>query len=519
MLRERSKIMTFYINNTIKSILGLSHRKNYKIYIGEKEYLDPTTIPKYKNQLEKPYVYHPMLVKKQYRNTKGTKRIKREHLYFIDISEFDYQILPDGFPQTTVLGCGGLIKEFKKGSIRYAKTFPGGTFESIRYVPVHIKWKNRLTIPVHMHLHGGDKPLVPDMQYQIYRNNREPAVYWYHTLKNENDSNNIFFGLIGFYLLREAKDELKHNLSQIDLPGEKYEYPIIIQDCSFYTDGSFVLPNNTTSDTGILGDTIIVNGKVWPNLDVERRQYRFYILNGSLSRFYNLKLSNGMNFTLIGGDRGLLPAPAKTEEILLAPGERVDVLIDFSRLPVGTKIILTNNATAPYPDGDLPDPETTGQIMRFTIPEYETISISPIKLPDKLYEQPCEYSDLRNKVHTIFEERSSDDTILLFDGQECLSPIILQPCVDAPEEWHLINLATRAYPIHLSGVKFKIISRQKFDTASYIYNKNEVIEANSLSHYLLGEPIVPEVYETGWKDTLRADPGTVTRIVIFPQEY
>lgn len=517
MLRERSKLMFFYLNNTIKSILGLSHRKDYKIYIGEREYLDPTTIPKYKNQLDKPYVYHPMMVKKRHSNKIGEQKIIKEHLYFIDISEFKQQILPEGFPQTTVWGCGGLVKEPKKASTRYVQSSPGGTFEAMRYVPVHIKWKNRLKVPVKIHLHGGEKPLVSDDTYHIYKNRQEPSTYWYYGQYNEGMGNYNWFGLTGFYLLREDKDELKNNLGLIDLPCDKYEYPVIIQDYSFYTDGSIALPQNASdiSEKGFLGDVIVVNGKAWPNLDVERRQYRFYILNGSNIRFYNLKLSNNLSFTLIGGDKGLLPSPVKVDEILLAPGERADVLVDFSRLPIGTKIYMTNNAKAPYPEGDLPDPETTGQIMRFTIPEYETISVAPVKLPEKLYEQLFKFSDLSKEVHIISEETIFDSKILMFDGQVCESPIKIHPYIDLPEEWILINLTSKAYPLHLTDVKFKIINRQKFDTFTYI-NKGENLDAKSISPYLLGEPIEPQAYESGWKDTVRLDPGAVTRIVIIP---
>lgn len=376
MLRSRSKMMLFYATKTIKSILGL--RKRYsKKYFGEREYLDPLDIPKYRNQLVKPNIYHPLLIK----TLKGSKnkdgKSEQEQIYYIDICRFNQQILPDGFPESSVIGCGGLVKAPNRGAIKYTRTYPGGTFEGRRHIPIHVKWRNSTDIPLMIHLNEGEETKADILYginnrkgnevYHLYENNQNSATYWYQ-------GQNKHISLIGFYILRKGKENGGYNYHSMDLPLAKYEYPIIIQDCSFYKDGSFESS----------GDIIVVNGKAWPSLDLERRQYRFYILNGSISRYFNLMLSNDINFTVIGGDKGFLSSPVSQSEVLLAPGEMVDLLIDFSRQPKGTKILLKNNAKTPYPQGDIPNPETTGQIMRFVIPEYDAISISPVKLPDKL---------------------------------------------------------------------------------------------------------------------------------------
>lgn len=518
MLKESSKIMTFYLGNTVKSILGFNHRKNRIISVGKKEVLDPSVVPKFKNQLEKPGVYYPVTVKKKSKSKEGAPDNSEEQLYLIDIIEFEWQVLPEGFPKTTVTGFRGLIKEPRKSKIRYAKTFPGGTFEAERNVPVRIKWKNMLSEPVSIYLHGGDKPLHHNKQ-RVYLNNREAAAYWYHARRKAGLNRNCF-GIAGIYLIKENKINHKYNLKHMDLPGEKYSYPIIIQDCSFYTDGSFVVPGSEAKNPyGFFGNMIMVNGKVWPNLNVERRQYRFYIVNASVSRFYNLKLSNGMDFTVLGGDMGLLPSPVRTGEILLSPGERAEVLIDFSRLPTGTRIILTNDAQTPYPGGEKPDPETMGQIMRFIVPEYESISVAPMKLPEKFYEQPGTFLGLPKEVHTIHEEIISNHPILMLDGKECISPVRIKPVINGPKEWHLVNLTGKACPVQFSGVKCRIINRQKLDAVSYKHGGKNVFEADSLIPYLMGDPYRPAGYELGWKDTLRADPETVTRIAVFPYDY
>ena len=104
------------------------------------------------------------------------------------------------------------------------------------------------------------------------------------------------------------------------------------------------------------GDTIMVNGLVWPNMNVKQGTYRFRLLDGSNARFYTLGFSNKMPFTLIGTDGGYLKSNVTLTELSIAPGERADILVDFSKLPVGTKVILTNTAKAPTPRGAPADP-------------------------------------------------------------------------------------------------------------------------------------------------------------------
>ncbi len=177
------------------------------------------------------------------------------------------------------------------------------------------------------------------------------------------------------------------------LPHGKYEIPMAIQDVMFYeTDeetGNNELSYPTAgtdpefhpywvSDT--LNDIIVVNGKVWPNLNVDRGQYLFRLLNASGNRFYELSFSNGMEFIQIGVDGGYLRSPVKLKKVLIAPGERAEILVDFSdRKPGEKKIILKNSAIATYPDGTIPNPETVGQVMQFTA--MYALGFKPNKLP------------------------------------------------------------------------------------------------------------------------------------------
>ena len=119
------------------------------------------------------------------------------------------------------------------------------------------------------------------------------------------------------------------------------------------------------------GNTIMVNGKLWPNLNVDRGQYFFRIVDGSNARFYNMKLvvegtGAEVPFTQIMTDGGYMQSAVTENSLLIAPGERVGILVDFSKPAPGTKVTMTNDANAPFPDGD-PVDEHTGQIMQFTV--------------------------------------------------------------------------------------------------------------------------------------------------------
>ena len=123
------------------------------------------------------------------------------------------------------------------------------------------------------------------------------------------------------------------------------------------------------------GNTMVVNGKTWPYLNVEQRRYRFRLLNGTDSRFLILKMSNGMPFTQIGSEGGYLPKPVRLKELLIAPAERADVIVDFSQRASAARSIILRNVgpDEPFGGGDAgeefepADPGTTGQVMQFRV--------------------------------------------------------------------------------------------------------------------------------------------------------
>ena len=474
-----------------------------------------------------------------------------------------------------MLGYEGIIEDDSCFS-----STPGPTFEAVRGIPVNVQWVNNVTVPhflpvdptlhwanpnniptpeppfltfppgyplaqspvpVTTHLHGAearsDSDGGPESWFTAgeaqtgadfiksrytYPNQQEPTTLWYHAHALGITRLNVLAGLAGFYLLRDPNNDIEPIL-----PSGLFEVPIVIQDRSFNEDGSLLFPNvGVNPDVhpywvqDFIGNAIMVNGRVWPNLDVQRRQYRFRMLNGSNSRFYNLKLSNGQSFIQIGSDGGFLPFPVTLTELLIAPGERADILIDFSMLKPGTKIIMTNDAIAPFPGGSPPDPDTTGQIMQFTV--LDTPHVPPVHLPPVLNEIPTLIPDVPKKVLTLNVVNGEKGPLeLLLDGQKWVDPTSELPIVGSTVDWEIANVTRATHPIHVHLIQFQVVNRQHFDSERYLADWLSLNGEPPLQHptiplpvepYLMGDPIEPDLNEQGWKDTVRMNPTEVTRI-------
>lgn len=444
----------------------------------------------------------------------------------------------------------------------YNGSYPGPTFEARRNIPITVKWKNELRngsdflphllpvdtsihwampenwpysgVPLVTHLHGGHIESASDgnpdawftpgftqkgsywsQQVYNYPNDQEPATIWYHDHALGITRLNVYAGLAGYYILR---DEWEDNLN---LPSGNYEIPIAIQDRMFTEDGQLFYPSmpeeagqpNPSVIPEMFGDFILVNGKTWPILNVEPRKYRFRILNGSDSRFYKLYFGNAISFVQIGTDGGFLNAPVSLNQIVLGPGERKDVIIDFSNPALlGQTIILRNNARSPFPMGETVNPQTAGQIMAFRI-------IVPLNgtdnsvIPTTLRPDPIAVLGTPDKTRQLLLVETEDEFGRLKPqlGTSALGPlnwdqpITENPMLDAIEEWEVINFTEDAHPIHLHLVNFQIVSRQKFNISRYILG-------NPSSLQLLGQSKPPTTDESGWKDTAVMYPGEVTRI-------
>ena len=523
--------------------------------------LDPLTQPKFVNPLPLPAPAAPT--------------VPGGSTYQVSITQFEQDLgLKDpasGKPLlTTVWGYNG--------------SYPGPTIEAKVGVPVNVTWTNDLVdargkvlphllpvdtsihtaytgtkytlakngVPVVTHLHGGHTEAAsdgtPDQWFTpkfkltgadwvkrtvTYANDQEAATLWYHDHAMGLTRLNVNAGLAGFYLLRDPGKE-----AAMDLPSGEYEVPLAIQDRMFTADGQLYWPSSldefytpaeiaamgpdvprTSILPEFMGDHILVNGQAWPFLDVEPRQYRFRLLNGSDSRVYTLQLSSGTRITQIGGDQGYLPAPAPLTKLTIAPGERADVVIDFAGL-AGQRVILTNNAKIPFPNGAAADPRTVGRIMSFrvgskvTTPDaplpstLNTITTPPQTGPTRklaLFEMTDRYGRLLPQLGTVQEGAKtfhdpSTENIKLGDT----------------EVWEVYNNTGDTHPIHLHLVKFQVLGRQKFTAAV------DPLTGAMTNVTLVGSARPPAANESGWKDTVQMNPGEVTRIIATfdkPGEY
>jgi FtsP/CotA-like multicopper oxidase with cupredoxin domain len=368
-----------------------------------------------------------------------------------------------------------------------------------------------------------------------YPNAQQPTTLWYHDHALGITRINVMSGLAGFYLLRDQADPV-----QKLLPNGSYEVPLVIQDRTFKLNGDFWFPEMGLNPTihpywmpEFFGDTIMVNGLVWPNMNVSQGTYRFRLLDGSNARFYKLSFDNKMPFTQIGSDGGYLMAPVTLPELTLAPGERADILVDFSKLPIGTKVILTNTAKAPTPRGTAANPQTTGQIMQFTVnatggPAFPILptplnpTLTGITFPT-IAAPPA--TNIRNL--TLQEVMGpAGPTAILLDGQMWMNPISESPKLGTTEDWVIINPTMDTHPIHLHLVQFQLVSRQpfqvkKFQTAWFAANGVTMMMPLPLmtptvpvdpTPYLQGIPVLPLPEEQAWKDTIQMRPGEVTTI-------
>jgi spore coat protein A len=459
-------------------------------------------------------------------------------LYVVTMRQFRQKLHRD-LPATTLWGYNGL--------------YPGPTFEARRGKPIAVQWKNSLPtthmLPLDPTLHG-DEPPTPQVRTAVhlhghkvlpdsdgypeawftnnfaqtgpffetrtydYPNDQPATTLWYHDHALGITRLNLYTGLEGFYILRDRVEDA------LNLPRGPYEIPLMIQDRAFAADGSLLYPIQTLGDPEVppiwvpefFGDSVLVNGKVWPFIEVEPRKYRFRILNASNARFYHLTLNEsgstgvstdipGPAFNQIGTDGGFLPAPVRLTDLTIGPAERFDVVIDFAGAD-GKFFVLNNDAKAPFPDGDDIVPT---DVMLFKVTKRlqgrDTSSL-PRSLASVPLLDPSAAAGVRDLV--LIENASARDNPIegLIDTHWD-EPVTETPRAGSIEIWRLINTTGDAYPIHVHLVQFQILDRQPFDVDQFP------------DHLVFTGPRVspPPNERPAAKDTVKAFPGEVTRII------
>jgi spore coat protein A len=246
----------------------------------------------------------------------------------------------------------------------------------------------------------------------------------------------------------------------------------------------------------VYGDAVLVNGKIFPYLDVEPRKYRFRVLNGSNGRAIHLTFSSSQaqwfpKFHQIGSDQGLLAAPIELTRVRLSPGERADLIFDFSAYAESSLALRNDNFN----------------VMQFRVAAKGGRDEGA--LPQSLRPVPkiAEAAAVRTRMLTLVEidDPKKRPLMSLLNNAHWSMPVTEDPVLDSIEIWNFINLTNDDHPIHLHLVRFQILDRRAF-------NVNAYSTTGELQY--LGPPVAPDPAEAGWKDTVRADHGMVTRIII-----
>lgn len=396
-----------------------------------------------------------------------------------------------------------LTDDLHLSGLRFNESVPGPTIRQNRGDDVRIRFNNKIGQDSIIHWHGLIVPSAMDghpkdvisngtYEYQ-FRLNQRAGTYWYHPHPHRITGEQVYRGLAGFYFIVDEEEKA------LNLPNGQYEIPLVIQDRRVNESGEIIFNPSMPEQmmTGLLGNLILVNGMPSPYHEVEPGWYRLRILNGSNARIYNIAFQNNAPFTVIGTDGGLLPEPLETTELMMAPGERADILVDFSEgfdesrvqliskpfdVPSGGGMMGMQNMMG----GDGLEQGTGFSLVEFRI-EGES-QRKPITLPSQLSE--ADFPGASSADHTrpirLAMEMMSGHTI---NGRQFAMERVDERVNQGDTEiWEFINTSNAPHPMHVHAVQFKVLERSG------------------------NRGLIPT--ETGWKDTVLVMPGETVRVIM-----
>ncbi|CAM6051120.1 unnamed protein product [Sphagnum compactum] len=497
------------------------------------------------------------------------------------------------------------------GTSRGTATYPGPTLRARAWQESYVRFENHIHheepmftvdrtvswanpkrggVPTVTHLHGAETESISDgnpdawftakgeygpayiTQNYTYANSQFPTLLWYHDHTYGITRLNILAGLVGLYIIKpgpsrsEEHDQEETPAPYNWLPTKSFEWSLVLADKQFFPNGSINFPNIGDSPKNhpnwcseYYGDTILVNGKIWPYVRVHAQsKYRFRLLNSANARVFVLSLSNPrVSFVQIGTDGGLLEKPQTVSSITISPAERVDFILDFSPLPVGSEVVMNNSGPAPYPNATQSlSPVSTKGVMKFIVVQDDSAASQQQRNHDQKHDSPTYSHEHQQKLPPVAAAGSFMDdhqnlaaipSILrkpdphmsikdahwrttnmteidddegnpirdLQNNSTWKSPLLIVPVVGSTEVWEFINLTPDAHPMHIHLIQFHFLNQQSFNLSLYLaggctfHNRSEF----SRSCYT-EEAKGPLPNQIGWKDTMLAWPGNVTRIVI-----
>jgi FtsP/CotA-like multicopper oxidase with cupredoxin domain len=403
-----------------------------------------------------------------------------------------------------------------------------------------------------------------------YPNDQRESTLWYHDHTLGMTRLNVYAGPAGFFLVRGGPEGDKAVLdsrtgASAVLPGPApkagdmfppnktyYEIALAVQDRSFNADGSLFYPDTRTFFDGIVGEflpegefppiwnpeffgnMIMVNGNTWPFQVVEQRRYRLRFLNGCQSRFLILDFGQvpGVEVWQIGNEGGFLAAPVNLtadhgNRLLMGLAERADLIVDFTNVPPGNHVLGNVGPDEPFgggvPGDDFPvaDPDGTGQVMQFRVvpavapdpttpPQFLVLpalarltggTTRPLALIEKAaVGVDGDGEEVEGPVEALLGTVEAG----MWIEQKWMDPVTENPAVGDIEVWELYNATADAHPMHIHEVAFQVVNREGL----VLDDDDEVSQPIQLD----GTVTAPESWEDGWKDTVIAYPGQVTRL-------
>jgi FtsP/CotA-like multicopper oxidase with cupredoxin domain len=418
-------------------------------------------------------------------------------------------------------------------------TYLGPTLRLRRGQRVRVRFANRLDEPSIVHWHGLDVPEDADghprltvrggrsYDYDFTVSNRA-GTYWYHPHPHMRTGPQVYRGLAGLLLIVDEEEQA------LGLPSGASELTLVLQDRQFDGANQLLYPDTGPAvaqgrgrsgmrmgrgqrgmggmmammemETGVLGDTMLVNGRIRPAMEVEAGWVRIRLLNGSNARIYKLAWTGNRPMQVIGGDGGLLERPIARRALTLAPAQRADVLLDLSDLQSGREIALHSLAFPADEAGHtMMMMAGTGPVLPQGAPlDLMTLRIRgrntrPFTLPDRL----CDLGDLWATVPGAAVRRiplSFQAMQWLLDGRTFEMEGVADGEAVRPGSthvWELVNLPNpmgmeMAHPIHLHGRQFRVLSRTGGRAPS----------------------LREGIHDGGWTDTVLVLPGETVRIQV-----
>ncbi|MBK8787048.1 MAG: multicopper oxidase domain-containing protein [Chitinophagaceae bacterium] len=374
-----------------------------------------------------------------------------------------------------------------------ANSILGPTFRINKWENVSINVNNLLSEASNIHWHGLHIPAAMDghpaniinagtsFNYNFIIQQRA-GLNWYHPHPHMATGKQVYKGLAGLFIVNDPEE------AALNLPAGEYEIPLVIQDKRLADTNLTYNPTVMEVMSGYLGESILVNGKFSPFHAVKSQTYRLRILNGSNARIYNLAFSNDQSFTIIGNDGGLLKTPVSVNNILISPGERLDVLVDFSASNAGDEVFLISKV---FSGGGNAQGNQLFKILKFKITQKMNApfiipsilsSITPLTATQASRTRNFDISNpgmnMQSGTHRInnklFDENRIDETV----------------SANAIEIWQFDNSqGDEPHPMHIHGIDFQVLQR--------IGGRNSLIAS-----------------ESGWKDTVLVMPGEIVKVIV-----